>query len=626
MTWVTISNVRGPRGLKGDPGEGVVDSLRFRDVSVLPSLNVEDWIGLDLVGIYRFANPTAVQSVIGRPLGSDGLAFAQVEPIGGGGSKITWTEYQAPRRTFEKIVSTTAANRTEWKRIDKPFRTVLHGLSMPGAQTLTDTAATRHIRVPVKLFRTIDSWELVFKNFNDRTSTNFGALDFKGVYIGKRFKDANGNYTAQFAETPTSLGLPVLASAGTTSERYRIPDIHYQLEANTEYILSYAYETPGGTPNHMGIGGSYLGTNTGGVASTAPVTNTWSQYIPLDVYFKLEAPPEVPFYVYPGSSTDAALNTNHPLRDGWGWKHAEAHGAIPALIGQSGSTLDSWVAGTNYNRVKFTSIARPDKVIGNPGSNDIYNGATLSEMQDKFNAYVAWIRLYIGNTIEAADVFPRASETAAVKGVRVAFNQWLRSLPSGVTRTYDRASSVTGPDGLLRSDFNSGDNTHLNTAGQRMLAASMLSGQPKPEVVNSYRVDETAGRTVLVWDYLNNREQIVYGDTGERDISTLLVNATGRVTIARVGPMVHLSLEGVDPTSTVSGVFLNLPVGFRPATRKDFSMASTVSSDSPLWRSAYVLASGALSIGSPALTDRYHYVLSYRSNDPWPASLPGVAV
>ena len=477
---VHVASLKGP---KGDKGEGVADSLRFRPTSELPSLVVDEWLGTSLVGLYRFVTASAAQDVVGRPLGADGAAFAQVEPMASGGSKITWTEYAAPRRTFEKIISTTAGNRTDWKRVDTAFRTVLHGLSMPGAPTQTDTEPTRHVRLPFKVFSTIDSWELVFKNFNDRSSTNFGALDFVDVYISKRASDGAGGYTQNFAETPTKLGTPVLYSAGSTAERYVITDIHFPLEANVEYLISYAYSTPGGTPNHLGIGGSYLGTNPLGVASMS-VSNAWSMFTPLDVYVKLQAPPEVPFYVYPGSSSETGLNTDYPLRDNWAWRHAEAHSAIPALIGQSGTTLESWVGANNYIRGKFSTIARADKVIGNPGSNDLYSGANLSTMKSRFEAFGVWVRRHLGDTFESADVFPRRTESSEVKTVREQFNAWLKTLPSNTLVSHDRVSVVVDDAGVMREDFDSGDGIHLNTYGQHMLGASILvssgGGAPGP--------------------------------------------------------------------------------------------------------------------------------------------------
>lgn len=469
---IFLADIRGPVGPKG---EGVSNSLRIRPLSDLPSLVVDDWVGESLVGIYRAAVTATTKSIIGRPLSSDGPAIFKVEPLASGGSLVVWTEYGDSRRTFERIISTSSANRTGWKRTDKATRTVLHQLSMAGSPSLTDAELTRHVRLPIKVFSTIDSWDLVFKNFNDRTSTNRGAIDFVDVYIAKRASDGNGEYTQNFAETPTKLGVPTRYSVGATSERYLIADIHFQLEANVEYLLSYAYTTPGGTPNHMGIGGSYLGTNPLGVGSPS-VSNQWSQYTPLDVYLKLEASPETPFFVYPGSSSETGLHTDYPLRDSWGWRHAESYGAIPALIGQSGSALSTWVGTSHYVRGKFSTIARADKVVGNPGSNDVYSGSTLAEMKSLFGSFALFVRRYLGQSFESADIFPRRSETPEIKNVREAFNAWLKELPHNTLVSHERAVAVEGADGLMRPEFDSGDGVHLNTIGQHLMAARVLQG------------------------------------------------------------------------------------------------------------------------------------------------------
>lgn len=138
-----------------------------------------------------------------------------------------------------------------------------------------------------------------------------------------------------------------------------------------------------------------------------------------------------------------------------------------------------------------------------------------------------------------------------------------------------------------------------------------------------YTVKETAGRTVSIWDYLNNREQLIYGESGERDISTLLTGSTGRVTVSRVGSMVNLSIEGVIPSASTSGLILNLPVGFRPGNRKDFTMPATTAASA--WRSTYIFTNGGVGVWAQSTSDNYRYYISFRTVEPWPSSLPGVA-
>lgn len=141
-----------------------------------------------------------------------------------------------------------------------------------------------------------------------------------------------------------------------------------------------------------------------------------------------------------------------------------------------------------------------------------------------------------------------------------------------------------------------------------------------------YIIDQTAGRTVKVWDYINNREQLIYGDTGDRDISALLVNATGRVVISRAGNTVTLDIMAVAPTSDLAsgGTFITIPAGFRPAVRRDLPLPTNATASSS--RSMFVLDSGAMGVWAPATTDSYRISLSYRTANPWPTSLPGTAV
>lgn len=139
-----------------------------------------------------------------------------------------------------------------------------------------------------------------------------------------------------------------------------------------------------------------------------------------------------------------------------------------------------------------------------------------------------------------------------------------------------------------------------------------------------YVVDQAVGRTVKAWDYLNSREQLIYGDTGERDISSLLVGATGLVRLQREGNTVHLYLQGVSSTTATSGVFLTLPSGFRPATQRAFQL--NVTSAGTSYRSAYMFTSGGVGVWVPSLTDSYSFAYSFPTPNPWPTSLPGTAV
>lgn len=139
----------------------------------------------------------------------------------------------------------------------------------------------------------------------------------------------------------------------------------------------------------------------------------------------------------------------------------------------------------------------------------------------------------------------------------------------------------------------------------------------KPAV---YRVSETAGRVVTVWDYLNNREQLIYGDTGGRNITSLFTagGTHGGFTLRRVGHTCSLTLYNWSPALDGSGTVAVIPVGFRPnitygvpaqglSSRIQVTGAGNVQAYN--WTTAAVVAS-----------------IVWITSDPWPTSLPGVAV
>jgi hypothetical protein len=147
----------------------------------------------------------------------------------------------------------------------------------------------------------------------------------------------------------------------------------------------------------------------------------------------------------------------------------------------------------------------------------------------------------------------------------------------------------------------------------------------------SNRIDQTAGRAIYQWDDLNGREQIVYGNTGARDISTLmnanwtLVNTpNGIATVQRINNTVTLILNRL--TRTSSGItVLTLPAGFRPVS--DARGACGTVAATPIMHSFVLWASGGLDFeASVPAGGGVNLTHTYMTNDPWPTTLPGSAI
>lgn len=155
--------------------------------------------------------------------------------------------------------------------------------------------------------------------------------------------------------------------------------------------------------------------------------------------------------------------------------------------------------------------------------------------------------------------------------------------------------------------------------------------------VGGLKVDQTAGRTFYTWDYLNMREQLVYGDTGTRDITALVTWPTGvsittgsKVLLRRRGYSVEIWVEeGLEFASAVAqSTFVTLPNGFVPLSQGDMSpifnrngLSQVGAIQSLLDGQIRVASSAATAVGA---NTRFRHV--FQTQQSWPTTLPGTAV
>uniref|UniRef100_A0AAU7J7X0 Minor tail protein n=1 Tax=Microbacterium phage Sunny TaxID=3144828 RepID=A0AAU7J7X0_9VIRU len=162
-------------------------------------------------------------------------------------------------------------------------------------------------------------------------------------------------------------------------------------------------------------------------------------------------------------------------------------------------------------------------------------------------------------------------------------------------------------------------------AYQRSLSSGTWSAW---RTVSTQRVDQTAGRAIYTWDDVNNREQLIYGDTGKRELTNAdLLNGftAARAYLRRVGSEVTLDMTGVARASdSTSNHFIQMPVGFRPGgSDPTFGIAIRSASNevTQLGTSQGRLFGGPLPGASGWIT-----MARFRTEDPWPTTLPGNAV
>ena len=157
------------------------------------------------------------------------------------------------------------------------------------------------------------------------------------------------------------------------------------------------------------------------------------------------------------------------------------------------------------------------------------------------------------------------------------------------------------------------------------------TGSPEGKVaapIGSVYTDTAATNGAIRWIKTSGTGStgwtVEYGSTGSRDISSLLTNATGAVTIERIGQVVYLNARNIRPKETLGSgsTFLSaLPSGFHRGERRVFGVNSTASSS--ILRSGFQFPNGSMGVWTPSTDDIYHIYHYWITTNAWPTSLPG---
>ncbi|WNN94526.1 minor tail protein [Arthrobacter phage Lewando] len=155
------------------------------------------------------------------------------------------------------------------------------------------------------------------------------------------------------------------------------------------------------------------------------------------------------------------------------------------------------------------------------------------------------------------------------------------------------------------------------------------------------RVDQTAGRAIYTYDPVNQRDQLIYGDTGWREFAAPVVAngvSSGNFRIRRMGQQVQLFTVDVALSTAVTGycVLLSptqIPLGFRPhgGWRSMQAIGSQNNAVAQQWITNFgeigwthqVSTAGVFSTSRP--TVNLYGSITWTTDEPWPTTLPGIA-
>lgn len=474
MAWVTIANVKGPKGDKGDPGLGAENAIQYK--SPTPSGNVSGWIGLDNAGIYRLPSQELVDAVSGRFTGAK-IGTVLINPLGSTTSEVTWEESGPDGRTMKRTVSSNPDLETPWERVPSTKKVGL-ALTLTGGtanQVRTDFAG----RLPVNYSADIDTWRLRIRNFNWRDNGIFpGSINITGLSIAEAVVDSEGKYTGAWVpDTGVFLQAPGLTPSSGSG--LRTDWFNYPLKRDKAYLLSYAFTAPDGQTIVEGQGGGFVITN-GSVAVNTPAPDgTWSQTMPLEIWIEAIVADTVPVVGAVGDSLTVGVSSTLPVHDSWLAKFARTVGALPMFWAASGDTMANSTNDLAWKFHQYEALSRPDYIFYALGSNDIMGAKiSLAEAKSRFLASIASWKKYTSTQVVLCSVWPRLDGSAPEEQVRKEYNQWLETeLPGGATRFVDTAAAVTMPDGSTRNVkwMASPTDIHLTSAGYGRVA-SLIAG------------------------------------------------------------------------------------------------------------------------------------------------------
>ena len=444
---------------------------------------------------------------------------------------------------------------------------------------------------------------IVVRNMNPRfTVADSAAASLDTVSIG----------VSSGVTTSAQTGVVTIATAQSTGTTgYFSPWFDAAAFAGRDAIIGIDWTSAGTVQTNIGMG--WTGSGTG--ATSTGATGTSTGQLPFHIYVEVEIPASVPVIAAYGDSISSGVAATRPVYDSWLNQLCRAMGAAAVHFTHSGDTMNGWDAANIRWKEYGPRFQAADVVICAMGSNDIFGGATLADMQSRLAIALPSLRKFVSPNVIAATVLPRDGVTGAMEDVRRAYNTWLPS--ADVRQVLPFSATASADDETIISGYNS-DGIHLNTSGYGALAGAV----PHGVVTFPVTVDNSLGRRALIWDEANNRQQQIYGDTGLRDITADFDTggSGGTCTIVRSGNTVFMKLTG--RTLTASSAPYTIPAGFRP------DISTTIAG--LLYPSAannrmVIATTGVITLFGNSAGTAYYFAVSWHTADAWPTTLPGTA-
>lgn len=410
-------------------------------------------------GVYSVWNRTIA---IGLGLPTDTQGILEVFRYGSSGGILRWTTRQvgSPVEIWQ-TQSFSSSTWDEWHRVDAgastPPSPTTGGVSpsgfkrVPIAVTLgngggSDAPTSAAVRYAIHFNAPITRWRLHVANRNARSGdTRPGTIAFTDWRIGT--EQSGGT----LGDEQTIIDGFTTDGSGWVSKW-----LHAPIDGDIPRLLATTY-TATAAP-YLQVGACWRGTDEANLSQHTTA--------PFEVWIEAETPARTGAVAVIGSSSDAGVGGARPVVDSTISAWCRAHGALPVHYAHSGDAMSASLDPDAYKWSRWQSLDRPDAALIALGSNDVYSGALLADLQDRHSQLAAIATTMISPTLYGATVFQRANAEAPN---RDAYNAWLLTQPNGLRDVYDFADAIGSPPDPAYD----ADGVHLNNAGQAALLATI---------------------------------------------------------------------------------------------------------------------------------------------------------
>lgn len=354
------------------------------------------------------------------------------------------------------------------------FKTVPVAVTMGNSGT-THLATTGSYRFPLLNNAPITRWRLCATTRRPRQGDLSGAdITLNKVAYGEHA--TNG----AFVDTPTvvaeNINIPADGSV------IKLPWVSGEFGAGVERLISISY-TSNNDIGPLSLHGYCFDMGTSDAAEQA-ATGTAKGSGPLDMWIEAETYATTPVIAAIGDSTTASSGATRTTYDGWLNVYCREKSALPVHYAAAGDTALNWMLNPEgYKATRWLDLDAPDAIIYNLGNNDVGGGSGLEVIQQHVAGMMPILEKIAPN-IYAATLKPRTGQDPAQVQVRQSYNQWLLQERDFFRDVFDFYAATVDVDGeSIRPEFNSGDDTHLNTAGYVALAGSITRPVTAPPVM-----------------------------------------------------------------------------------------------------------------------------------------------